>query len=172
MDTNGPLDVHSLRPRGASGAWSEPGDELALPAGRHTLEARVALRSIVPVDHLEIVRAGEVVAQLPLAGDRTSLDATVTLPPAAGAGWYVARAFSDRSRHPVLDFYPFGTTSPIYVAAGGAPVRSAGDASYFLTWIDRVRAAAEAHRGWNTAAEKDKVEAQLAEARAIFEKLR
>jgi hypothetical protein len=84
----------------------------------------------------------------------------------------VARAFSDRSRHPVLDFYPFGTTSPIYVAVGGAPVRSARDASYFLGWIDRVRAAAEAHRGWNTAAEKDAVLAQLAEARAVFEKRR
>jgi hypothetical protein len=149
-----------------------PGDELALPAGRHTLEARVSLRSIAPVDHLEIVRGGEVVAQLPLAGDRTSLDATVTLPPASASGWYVARAFSDRSRHPVLDFYPFGTTSPIYVAVGGAPVRSAGDASYFLSWIDRVRAAAEAHRGWNTPAEKEAVLAQVTKARAVFEKLR
>jgi Tol biopolymer transport system component len=172
MATNGPLVELSLRARGASGAWSEPGDELALPAGRHPLEARVSLRSIAPVDHLEIVHRGEVVAQLPLAGDRTSLDATVTLPPASGSGWYVARAFSDRSRHPVLDFYPFGTTSPIYVAVGGAPVRSANDARYFLGWIARVRAAAEAHRGWNTAAEKEAVLAQVTKARAVFETLR
>jgi hypothetical protein len=35
-----------------------------------------------------------------------------------------------------------------------------------------VRAAAEAHRGWNTAAEKEAVLAQVTKARAVFEKLR
>jgi hypothetical protein len=169
MATNGPLVELALRAHGSRGGWSEPGDELALPAGRHALEARVSLRSIAPVDRFEIVRNGQVVAQLPLAGDRTSLDATVTLPPASGSGWYLARAFSERSRHPVLDFYPFGTTSPTYVSVGGAPVRSAADASYFRKWIDRVRAAADAHRGWNTREEKEAVLAQLAQARAVFE---
>jgi Tol biopolymer transport system component len=166
--TNGPLVELALRPRGSSGAWSEPGDELELPAGRHPLEARVSLRSIVPVDRLELVRNGEVVATLPLAGGGTSADATVRLP-AFGSGWYVARAHCDRSRHPVLDFYPFGTTSPVYVTAGGAPLRSPRDALYFAAWIDRVRAAAAAHQGWNTAAEKQGVLAQLAQARAVFE---
>ncbi len=69
----------------------------------------------------------------------------------------------------MLDFYPFGTTSPVYVSAGGAPVRSAADARYFTAWIDRVRAAAEAHAGWNTPAEKQGVLALLAQARAVFE---
>ena len=168
MATNGPLVELALRPRGSSGPWSEPGDELSLPAGRTPLEARVSLRSIVEVDHLEIIRNGEVLATLPLAGDRVSADATVSLP-AFGSGWYVARAHCDRSRHPILDFYPFGTTSPVYVSAGGTPVRSPGDARYFTAWIDRVHAAAEAHAGWNTASEKQGVLALLAQARAVFE---
>jgi WD40 repeat protein len=180
MATNGPLLELALRPRGSGGPWSEPGDALELPSGQHILEARVSLRSIVPVDRLEVVRNGEVVASLPLSGDRpsygrpstggerTSADATVSLT-ASGSGWYVARAYSDRSRHPVLDFYPFGTTSPVYVTVGGAPVRSTTDARYFTAWIDRVRAAAEAHQGWNTAAEKLAALAQLAQARAVFE---
>ncbi|HKZ31935.1 MAG TPA: CehA/McbA family metallohydrolase [Vicinamibacteria bacterium] len=168
MATNGPLVQLGLRPRGSSGPWSEPGDALELPAGRHALEAQVSLRSVVPIDRLEIVRNGEVVATLPLAGDRTSADATVSLP-AFGSGWYVARAHCDRSRHPVLDFYPFGTTSPVYVSAGGAPLRSTRDVVYFAAWIDRVRAAAEAHQGWNTAAEKQGVLALLAQARAVYQ---
>ena len=168
MATNGPLVELALRPRGSSGPWSEPGDALELPAGAHALEARVSLRSIVPIDRLEIVRNGEVVAALPLAGDGTSADATVSLP-AFGSGWYLARAHCDRSRHPVLDFYPFGTTSPVYVGVGGVPVRSKSDALYFTAWIDRVRAAAFAHGGWNTAAEKQGVLAQLAQARAVFD---
>ncbi len=165
--TNGPLVELALRPRQTQGPWSEPGDELKLASSR-ALEARVSLRSIVPIDRLEIVRNGEVVASVPLAPDGTSADATVSLRPAASA-WYVLRAHSERSRHPVLDFYPFGTTSPVYVTIGGAPVRSAPDARYFTTWIDRVRAAAEAHAGWNTPAEKEDVLALLAQARAVYE---
>ena len=173
MATNGPLVELALRPRGSGGAWSEPGDELTLPAGRHALEARVSLRSIAPVDHLEVVRNAEVVASLPLAGERTSHDATIVLPASSDSGWYLVRAFADRSRHPVLDFYPFGTTSPVYVTVGGTPVRSRADALYFERWIDRVRAAAEAHSGWNTAAEKQAVLAQIARApERVFERAR
>jgi Tol biopolymer transport system component len=169
MATNGPLVELALRRRGSSGPWSEPGDELALPPGRHALEARVSLRSIVPVDHLEVIRNGVVAASLALAGDRTSLDATVALDAIGGPAWYLLRAYCDRSRHPVLDFYPFGTTSPIYVPLAGASVRSAADAAYFVRWIDRVKAASEAHSGWNTPAEKAAALAQLARARAVYE---
>jgi hypothetical protein len=165
--TNGPLVELALRPAGAAGAWSGPGDEIALPAGRHELEARVSLRSIVPVDHVEIVRDGAVAASLPLAGERTTLDATVRLP-VSGSGWYLARAHAGRSRHPVMDFYPFGTTSPVYVTVAGAPVRSADDARYFTRWIERVRAGAEAHGGWNTEGEKEGVLESIDRARAVF----
>jgi hypothetical protein len=68
----------------------------------------------------------------------------------------------------VLDFYPFGTTSPVYVTVGGISVRSPADARYFMAWIDRVRAAAEVHGGWNTPAEKADALGLIARARAEF----
>jgi hypothetical protein len=166
--TNGPLVDLSLRTASASGPWRQPGDEISLPAGAHTLEARVSLRSIVPVDRLEIVGNGAVVASVPLSGDRTTADVTVRVPVRA-SGWYVLRAWSEQSRHPVLDFYPFGTTSPVYVTVGGRPVRSAADARYFVAWIDRVRAAAAKHPDWATPAEKDETLALLDRARREFE---
>jgi hypothetical protein len=168
MASNGPLVQLAIRPGRTSGPWREPGDEIPLPPGRHTLDARVSLRSIVPVDRLEIVGNGEVVAAIPLAGDRTAADATVALPVRA-SGWYVLRAWAERSRHPVLDFHPFGTTSPVYVTVGGRSVRSAADARYFGAWIERVRAAALAYADWNTPAEKDGVLAMLERARGEFE---
>jgi len=163
MATNGPLVELSLDGK-------EPGDELRLPAGRHALVARLSLRSIVPVDHLEIVGAAGVVASLPLAGDRTSADLTRTLD-VEESGWYTLRAWADGARHPILDVYPFGTTSPIYVTLGGAPVRSARDAAYFAAWIDRAEEAARAHEGWNTAEEKQAVLRRLGEARAVYRRL-
>jgi hypothetical protein len=117
---------------------------------------------------LEIVGNGAVVATLPLSSDHTTADATVKLP-VRGSGWYVLRAWSEHSRHPVLDFYPFGTTSPIYVTVAGRPMRAAADARYFVAWIDRVRAAAAQHAGWAKEAEKDETLALVDRARREFE---
>jgi hypothetical protein len=43
------------------------GDELVLPKGGGELTARIILRSFVPIDHLEIVGNGAVVATIPLS---------------------------------------------------------------------------------------------------------
>ena len=47
----------------------------------------------------------------------------------------------------MLDIYPFGTTSPIYVKLAGRPVRHAADADYFLRWLARLTTAVSAHGG-------------------------
>ena len=164
--TNGPLLELAVRARGTP-AWSEPGDTVTLGPGRHELEARVWLRSIVPLDRLEVVGNGAVVAQVPLTGDRTSAEATVRVP-VTGAGWLVLRAYAERARHPILDAYPFATTSPVYVTVDGAPVRSPEDARYFLDWIDRLRAYVERHSGFNTEAERQAVLTRLSAARAVY----
>jgi len=158
--TNGPLVLFTLGGKG-------PGDEIRLPAGGGALEARATLASVVPVDHLEIVGDGRTVEDLPVAGDRRSGTFTRTLH-VRESGWYLLRAYADRPAHPVLDIYPYGTTSPVYVVVGGAPRRSSEDARYFLAWIDRLEKAARENTGWNTAAEKEAVLADIAKARGVF----
>jgi hypothetical protein len=54
------------------------------------------------------------------------------------------------------------------VTAGGQPIRSAEDASYFVKWIDRVKEEVEKHTGWNSATEKAAVLERIAQARAEF----
>jgi hypothetical protein len=159
--TNGPLLQLSLNQTGIGG-------EVRLPGGNHTLRARVNFRSIVPIDHLELIRNGEVIASLPLAGDRTALDTSFALP-VTESGWYLLRAYSDKATEPVLDIYPFGTTSPIYVTVGKQPIRSEGDARFFLKWIDRIEEGVEAHDGWNSDSEKRGVLDRVAAARREFE---
>jgi Tol biopolymer transport system component len=143
------------------------GDQVALSAGRHHLWARVRLRSNVPVDHLEIIGNGKVVATIALGGDRMRASDSVSIPVNA-SGWYVLRAYSDRAEMPVLDLYPFASTSPIYVTVDGQPVRSAEDAAFFLRWIDRLEGAARASSAWNTPGEQSVVLAQIREARKAF----
>jgi TolB protein len=159
--TNGPLLELSVN--GAA-----LGDEVRLPASGGELAARVRLRSNVPVDHLELVVNGEV-REIPLAGDRRSVDTTVRVP-IERSGWVLLRARADRAVYPVLDLYPYATTSPVYVTVGTRPARSKADAEYFLAWIDRLRDAAEASRDWNSADERRAVLDTLAKARAEFER--
>ena len=159
--TNGPLLGLRVDGRGV-------GDELRLPAGEHEVVAHVWLRSNVPVDHLEIVGNGEVVKEIPLKGDRTSAELDVRLP-VSRSGWFLLRARSDRAIYPVLDLYPYATTSPVYVTVAGAPARSAEDAEYFVRWIARLEAAARANTDWNTDAERGRALEQMERARREFE---
>ena len=128
------------------------------------------LRSIVPVDHLEIVCNGELVQRLPLAGARRAAEVSGSLR-LARSGWCVLRASTDEARYPVLDNYAYATTSPVYVTLDGQPPRSPADARYFLAWLAETRAAAAAHPGWDSAAERDHVIGQLDAARAVYERL-
>ena len=158
--TNGPLLRFSL-------GGGEIGDVIQLPAGSHRLVLEASLRSAVPVDHLEVVRNGEVLVSLPLAEAGTSGDASHEIEVEA-SGWYLLRAWNSQATHPVLDQLPFATTSPIYVEVADQPLRSPDDAAYFIAWIDRLIEAANAHDGYATAQEKEQVATLLREARAVF----
>ena len=160
--TNAPVLEFTLNSRSI-------GDEIRL-AGAAQVRAHVRLRSPVPLDHLELIANGRVVASVPLSGDRTAADTTITMP-VTTSGWYVLRAWSERARLPVLDLYPFASTSPIYVTVADAPVRSKADAEYFLGWLDRVDDALRSQTAWNTPAEREEVMKLLAAARAKFSTL-
>jgi TolB protein len=158
--SNGPLLSFTVDGRSA-------GAEISLPAGVHPLTARISLRSNVPVERLEIVANGVVLAPIPLSADSTRADAVIPLPVTRSA-WLTLRAWSRRSHPAVLDLYPFATTSPIYVIVGGQPIRSPQAAQYFLRWIERLEAVAGAHTGWNDGAEQREVLDRLAEAKEVF----
>jgi hypothetical protein len=160
--TNGPLLGMTVDGTGLGG-------EVRLPAGGGEVTVGVRLRSNVPVDHLELVQNGKVVREIPLADDRRSATDTVRVP-VERSGWLLLRARGDRAAYPTLDLFPYATTSPVYLTVGGQPARSAEDARYFIAWIDRMRAAVEAHRDWNSAAERRETLDMLARARAEYER--
>ena len=97
--------------------------------------------------------------------DRTSVTTSVRLP-VRGSGWYLLRARGNGPAYPVLDVYPYATTSPIYVTVARQPISSPRDADYFVAWIARLEAAAKANKDWNTEEEKASALETLREARA------
>jgi TolB protein len=158
--TNGPLLDFTLGGKGL-------GEDVTLPAGGEELVANIRLRSNVPIDHLEIVRNGEIMTDIPLSGDRTRVTKTIRIP-VRESGWYVLKARGNGPVYPVLDVYPYATTSPIYATVAGKPIRSGADADYFIRWIDRLKQAALTSREWNSEREKSDVLDTLERARAEF----
>jgi hypothetical protein len=160
--TNGPLLGFMLGER-------EPGGELKLPPGQNRVRFKAWLRSIVPVDHLDVVCNGAAVHDLKLSGDRETADVEDTIP-ISQSGWCLLRAWSDKPEYPILDLYPYATTSPIYVSVAGSVPKSSGDAAYFIAWIDRLIEAAKSNQDWNTNAEKTSVLSLLDQARSVYVK--
>jgi hypothetical protein len=141
----------------------KPGESTHAASNTNTF--KVALRSVVPVDHLELVVNGEVVKAFELGADRTTFDGegTLALPP---GGWVLLRAWNDNAHPDILDIYPYATTNPVWVE--GEVVPDARDAAYFVAWIDRIIAAADARTDWNTADEERETLDYLREARATY----
>jgi len=173
--TNGPLLGFTLGGKGL-------GDELKLPAGENRVPFHAWMRSIVPVDHLEVVCNGSVVRELKLGSDRKSefdkaelgksdpnkrRDEENTIP-ISRSGWCLLRASSDRPEHPVLDDYIYATTSPIYMSVGGTATKSSEDAAFFLAWIDRLETTVQSNHDWNTSEEKASVLKTLDQARQVY----
>ena len=135
------------------------------------VSVRAEVRSRLPVDRLEIVQGGEIVAvkENPERKQKLIFEATVAL---EKSSWIAARAWSS-------EILPFQTswyvrrkgiplmahTSPIYVEVGGEPTRSSEDAVFFLKWVD------EALR-WVKTEAKVSVESQRQEMIEIFEAAR
>jgi hypothetical protein len=156
--SNGPLLGFTLGGR-------QIGDEVRLPAGENKVKFTAWMRSFIPIDHLQIVCNGQVVRDL--KGDRASMNVEDTVP-ISRSGWCLLRAWSETAEYPILDAYPYATTSPIYITVAGSTAKPTEDAAYFIAWIDRLIKEVKTNKDWNTEAEKNSVLDILAYARAIY----
>jgi len=158
--SNGPLLALQVDGR-------NPGDTIETSPGRK-LNYRAAMRSLAPLDHVEVLYNGRVVARHGKK-DATSADLSGTIP-VTESGWILLRAWNDEPDALIFDIYPYASTSPVYVSVGGRPATSPKDAEYFLRWIDRIIASADARQDYNDAQEKKDTMDYLRAGRAVFEK--
>lgn len=162
--TNGPLLEFKL-------GGEMVGSELKFDAAQTAVPFTAKLRSIVPVDHMEVVCDGKVAQDLKLGEARDSADVSGTIP-LQESGWCLLRAWSEKAEYPVMDNYEYATTSPVYVTVGGKRAYSKEDADYFLAWIDRTIEITDKYPEWNTTAEKEGVMKRLREARAVYAEMK
>jgi TolB protein len=161
--TNGPLLGFTVE--------NQPiGGNVKLAAGTHKVKFKAWLRSMVPVDHLQVICNGEVSRELQLEGNHDAADVDGTLL-VSGSGWCLLRAFSEQAKYPILDIYPYATTSPIYLSVDGSMPKAHDDAAYFVAWVDQLIAAAQTNQDWNTDREKSVVLEHMSQARKVYEQL-
>jgi hypothetical protein len=157
--TNGPLIEFTMNGR-------MPGEELAIDPGDR-IQLKADVHSLAPLERVEVVRNGEVVHSAALAegGKRAQVDVSLEV---KASGWYSVRAIGAARSFPVENSRPQAVTNPVFVIAGGQAIRDRSSAEYFVKWIDRLTAMANAHPGWRNEREKAHVMGQFAEARAIY----
>jgi TolB protein len=143
-----------------------PGDTVTL-SGPAKVRYRIAMRSPVPVQHLELMENGKVVKAFKLMGARRAFDASGQVA-VNHAGWLVLRAWNDGADPHVLDIYPYATTSPVYLDLPGGLPPDPEDAAYFAAWLDRTIADASARTDYRTPEERDAVIGCLSKARDKF----
>jgi hypothetical protein len=143
----------------------DPGDTLRIEPGA---SVRVWCRasSQSPLDRIEVIRDGQVVATAEAVGDRLSAEIEQAVP-FERSGWVAVRASGpSQGGRPA----PYCHTSAVYVEVPGRPADTREQATYFLAWIDRL--AADIHRRDRVPTRsKAHVESQLAAARAVYQKM-
>jgi hypothetical protein len=184
LDTGGSLDPEAARAALKEGrSFASNGPLLGLEIGGAkpgvTLKGgatgaghfKVAMRSPVAVDHLELVRNGKVLRAFSLSGDRRSFDGEGDVE-VEGDGWILLRAWNDHADPLVLDIYPYATTNPVYLDGFGPRPDARNDAAYFVTWLNRVIDEARARSDdYNDDREKQSTLDYLARARAAYAEL-
>lgn len=146
---------------------NSPGSEIQLQGKKSKVVYKGFMRSIVPMDHLEIISNGKVIRKIDLNGDKTSADISGTLT-IEKSSWLLLRAWNDSASPDIQDYYPYATTGPIYLQANNNPIRSPEDANYFIQWIDKVYDAAN-KQVYLTESERNLTLNNILAARKVFE---
>jgi TolB protein len=145
-----------------------PGGEIVLPpqGGPVTVSARV--RSIVPLQRVQLVMNGQPVQDVSLDASRKAADWSGEVK-VNRSGWIHLRAEGTPAERAPLDaLYAQAFTNPVWLKVGDRPVRDRNAAEYSLQWIDRLQIMAEAWPGWTSSDERAHVFGQLDEARRVY----
>lgn len=146
-----------------------PGDTIQLPepGGVVTLEGKIW--STNPLTKAILLHNGKPLKEIALAGDRLHAEFHEQTTVSA-SGWF-ALVVEGPPSEGADGAFPQAATNAIRVYAGNKKIRSRESAEYFIRWIDKLQTMTAKAGGWRSQLEKDRVFAQLNEARSVYQKL-
>jgi hypothetical protein len=158
--TNGPL----LR---LTVAGHAPGTEVLAPR-RSSLPVTVEWSGAQPIDRVEIIRDGEVVAASDDLASAPSGTFSATIP-VAGSRWLAARCWGRRRTS--YGHALWAHTSPVYLHPRPAPARARAAGTAFMEGIDAAQAWLRTKARFDEAAQRDRMLALFDEGRARFSRV-
>ncbi len=160
--SSGPLIDFTVNGKG-------PGETVHLETNESEVNIEAWVRSITPLERLELVSNGQVVGSRQADANPREIRFSVSQP-VTDSGWFHVRAWGAPEQRAPLDArYAQAFTNPVWVLVGNRPVRSQSAAKYSIRWIDKLQAMAEAWPGWRSQKEVAHVLAQFQRARAIYQ---
>jgi hypothetical protein len=134
----------------------EPGADIRLAKDAAQVRVSARVRTQVPIERIEVIVNGEVVAsreamQARRAGgdvvirDAAARDASgvaeITLDEQIelkGSSWIALRAYGPWHRLVINDLQTFAHTSPVYVTVDGQPIATSKDLRFYIDWIEKL----------------------------------
>ncbi|MEW6355171.1 MAG: CehA/McbA family metallohydrolase [Planctomycetota bacterium] len=160
--TNGPLLFFTVNDH-------LPGEELQFPAGeKPVLKAKVKAVSLLPIDTVEIVVNGEVVAAAkPAPGQEiTELVADI---PLTRSSWIAARCAGPRHRLNTMNDPVLAHSSPIYCHIGNRAIGSVDHLTFYSNWIDKLWESTDEDGKFQKPADKEHVRQVFLRAKKIYQ---
>lgn len=128
--TNGPLLFFTVNGK-------LPGEEIRLPAQPGSVQIEAEAFSQVPMERLEIVVNGQVVASTPAITNNHMLKISARIA-LERSSWVAARVSGPGHRLVPNDLLLFAHSSPVYCYLGNEKISSKKDAEFFVDWIERL----------------------------------
>jgi hypothetical protein len=146
----------------------EVGDTIEWSQGSAPVKVRVELQSAGPIESLDLIHNGVVLASTSRFAAGADPVITGVLESELGprrSGWIAARAMfrcADRSLHQAH-------TSPIYLRVDGKPIAFRKDAEVMLRWIDRILEVSAQPGRYRSEPDRQEAGKLLGEARRVYE---
>jgi hypothetical protein len=133
----------------------EPGDEIRLASNGARVRVSARVRTQVPVEKVEVVANGQVVASRDGSGrNEISLDEELKL---ERSSWIALRAYGPWDRRVLNDLQTFAHTSPVYVYLGDQPIAGREDLRFYIDWIEKLIARVKTRARFSTEARRQEV---------------
>ncbi len=141
---------------------------------RHSIErsdslpVKALLRSIQPIDRLELICNGKIIKSLDLRDRRAAPMLTESVAMEfvpTRSGWVAARAIFTAPDGRLRQAH----TSPVYITVDDKPTASKRDAEHMIRWIDRLAEVARQPGRYETTEQRSHVLAVFQEARTVYE---
>lgn len=146
----------------------ELGETIQVQSGS-SIPVRAKVTSATPIERLEIVQGGNVVAVQgnPSGLESVVLNASIT---ADESTWIAARAYSSKTFPYQSDIPLMAHTSPFYVEVPGSPLSSPEDAAFLARWCARAIKWVETQANVHEESQRNEMIALFRRAKAVYER--